>query len=160
ARVQQRPHREHLGAAGAGALPAERAGVRPPLRAVLLAHAETCRPWTLFYAGLVGLGGALLASGPSPEPCRLAGAWLVATLGWLAGPYGGDYFDRKLDAAAKPHRPIPSGRLRPEVALGTMIGCIALGLALAVALNWRNLVIVAVVTVAGISYNNVFKARG
>jgi 4-hydroxybenzoate polyprenyltransferase/geranylgeranylglycerol-phosphate geranylgeranyltransferase len=129
------------------------------LRALLLAHVETSRPYTLFYAGLVSLGGALLAAGHA-DPWRLAGAWLVPTLGWLAGLYGGDYFDRHLDAVAKPQRPIPSGRLRAEVALGVMIGCIGAGLVLAVVLNPRTLALVALATGVGLAYNNLLKARG
>jgi geranylgeranylglycerol-phosphate geranylgeranyltransferase len=125
----------------------------------LLAHVETCRPYTLFYVGLVSLGGALLASG-GRDPWRLAGAWLVPTLGWLAGLYGGDYFDRRLDAVAKPHRPIPSGRMRAGVALAGMVINICLGLALAVLLNPRTLLVVAVAVALGLLYSNVFKARG
>ncbi|GIH22234.1 hypothetical protein Aph01nite_05440 [Acrocarpospora phusangensis] len=122
------------------------------------AHLETWRPYTLSYPGLVGLAGAVLAG--DPGPAGLAAAWAVPTLGWLAGLYGGDYFDRRLDAIAKPHRPIPSGRMRARTALTCMIVCVGLGAAIALALNWRTAVLAAAALAMGIAYSTVFKARG
>jgi geranylgeranylglycerol-phosphate geranylgeranyltransferase len=129
------------------------------LKQRLLAHIETCRPYTLAYAGLVSLAGALLAS-RDPELWRLLGAWAVPTLGWLAALYGGDYFDRYLDAVAKPHRPIPSGRMSAQAAFAIMVINIALGMAVAVLLNPYLLIVATVTVVLGILYSNVFKARG
>ncbi|MFC5753279.1 UbiA family prenyltransferase [Actinomadura rugatobispora] len=126
---------------------------------MIRAHLETWRPYTLFYPGLVGLAGAVLAA-PHASGWRLAGAWAVPTLGWLAGLYGGDYFDRRLDAAAKPHRPIPSGRMRPGTALACMIACVAAGAALGLLLNWRTVLLAGGALAAGIAYSTVFKARG
>lgn len=125
---------------------------------MLRAHLETWRPYTLCYPGLVGLAGAVLAG--DPGPARLAAAWAVPTLGWVAGLYGGDYFDRKLDAAAKPHRPIPSGRMRAGTALTCMIVCVVLGAVLALVLNWRTSLLAAAALAMGIAYSKVFKARG
>ncbi|WP_210435001.1 UbiA family prenyltransferase [Saccharopolyspora sp. ASAGF58] len=128
-------------------------------RRALLAHLETWRPYTSTYVGLVSLAGAALSPGHSTG-WRLAGAWAVPTLGWLAGLYGGDYFDRKLDAIAKPHRPIPSGRMRARTALLCMILCVATGSTLGLLLNWRTIFLVAVALAVGVSYNSWFKARG
>lgn len=128
-------------------------------RSVLLAHLETWRPYTSTYVGLVSLAGGALNSGHSPG-WRLAGAWAVPTLGWLAGLYGGDYFDRKLDAIAKPHRPIPSGRMSERSALFGMGICVVAGGTLGLLLNWRTIFLVAAALAGGISYNNWFKARG
>ena len=125
----------------------------------VLAHLEICRPDTIFYAGLVPVAGALLAD-PHTPPWRLTGAWAAITLGWIASLYGGDYFDRELDAVAKPRRPIPSGRMRAGAAFTGMVVTIALGLVLAVALNPRNLAVVLVTIVLGVCYARVFKARG
>jgi 4-hydroxybenzoate polyprenyltransferase/geranylgeranylglycerol-phosphate geranylgeranyltransferase len=124
-----------------------------------MAHVETWRPYTSLYVGLVGLGGAALSPGPH-APSRMAAAWAIPTLGWLAGLYGGDYFDRELDAIAKPHRPIPSGRLRPAVALGCMIGFVAAGAIWTLILAWPAVFLVALALGIGLSYNNYFKARG
>ncbi|WP_370943781.1 UbiA family prenyltransferase [Amycolatopsis sp. cg5] len=123
------------------------------------AHFETWRPYTTTYVGLVGLAGATLAA-PDPSGWSLLGAWAVPTLGWLAGLYGGDYFDRELDAIAKPHRPIPSGRMTARGALVAMALCVAIGAAAALALNWRTVFLVVAALVAGVSYSTFFKARG
>ncbi|GAA4548924.1 UbiA family prenyltransferase [Amycolatopsis samaneae] len=125
----------------------------------LSAHVETWRPYTLGYVGLVGLSGAVLVPGDHPV-WRLCCAWLVPTLGWLAGLYGGDYFDRALDAIAKPHRPIPSGRMAPRTALGAMIGCALVGGVLGVLLNWRTPLLVCAAWALGIAYSKWFKGRG
>ena len=125
----------------------------------LMAHLETCRPYTLFYTGLVSLGGAALAGGQG-HPWRLAGAWAAPTLGWVAGLYAVDYFDRELDAIAKPHRPIPSGRLSPRAALALMWANIAAGAAIAVLLDPWTILPVAVIVACGAGYSAVFKKRG
>ena len=132
-----------------------------------LAHLETWRPYTLGYAGLVSLAGAGLAGltngaagALDPPGWRLAGAWAVPTLAWLAGLYGGDYFDRHLDAIAKPHRPIPSGRMPAWVGLAGLLICATAGAAIGAALNWRTVFIAGAAFVLGILYNTVFKARG
>ncbi len=129
------------------------------MRRAAFAHLETWRPYTLGHVGLVGLAGAVLA-GHHPGPARLAAAWAIPTLAWIAALYGGDYFDRKLDAAAKPHRPIPSGRIAPRTALACMIGCTVAGGTAAAALNWRTLVLVLAALLLAIAYNGFFKARG
>lgn len=140
------------------ATPPGPAGVRHVWRTVL-AHLEICRPDTIFYAGLVPVAGALLTD-PHTSPWRLVGVWAAITLGWISSLYGGDYFDRELDALAKPRRPIPSGRMRASAAFTGMVVTIALGSLLATVLNPRNLALVVVTIVLGVSYARVFKARG
>ncbi len=129
------------------------------IRDLMVAHVEAWRPDLSTYAGLVSLAGAVLAVEGAPT-WRLFGAWLSPTLGWVAAMYGGDYFDRHLDAVSKPHRPIPSGRMRAGEALAGMIICIGLGLIVAVVLNPLNLLVVAATTVLGVSYSKYLKARG
>lgn len=125
----------------------------------LLAHVQTWRPYTLWYAGLLGLAGAGLIGENPPVP-RLILAWAVPTLGWVGGHYLGDFFDRHLDAISKPHRPIPSGRLTPESALVCGVECLLAVAALAVA-GGPTTSVVAVLAVAGIiAYGWVLKARG
>ncbi|MGH3746222.1 MAG: UbiA family prenyltransferase [Micromonosporaceae bacterium] len=123
------------------------------------AYVEACRLDLIFYSGLVGLVGAVLAS-DHWEVLRLVGVWAAPTLGWIAAMYGGDYFDRKLDAIAKPHRPIPSGRMTAAEAFGGMVLGIALGTVIAVVLNPWNLIVVVITAFFGISYSRWFKARG
>jgi 4-hydroxybenzoate polyprenyltransferase/geranylgeranylglycerol-phosphate geranylgeranyltransferase len=125
----------------------------------VIAHIETCRPDLIFYAGLVAMSGAMLAS-DHWTVWRLAGAWAAPTLGWFAAMYGGDYFDRDLDAIAKAQRPIPSGRMRPGEALAGMIANIVLGAVIAALLNPFNLIIAGAATLIGVSYSKYFKAHG
>ena len=124
----------------------------------LRAHVETWRPYTLWYVGLVGLGGAVVVG--AGQPWRLAAAWAAPTAAWLGGHYLGDYFDRHLDAGSKPHRPIPSGRLGPRTAVLCGGLCVAVVIAIAVAGGWRT-TLAAVVGVLGIiAYSRWAKARG
>ena len=123
------------------------------------AHVETCRPDTVFYVGLVALAGVLLSRAAVP-PWQVAAAWAAVTLGWIASLYGGDYFDRELDATAKPQRPIPSGRMTPREAFAGMMTAIVAGLMLAIVINPWNLALGAVAVVLGVSYSRRLKARG
>jgi geranylgeranylglycerol-phosphate geranylgeranyltransferase len=125
----------------------------------IIAHIETCRPDLVFYAGLVSVSGALLAS-PHWTAWRLVGAWAAPTIGWFAAMYGGDYFDRDLDAIAKSQRPIPSGRMNPGEALSGMIVFILLGAVIAALLNPINLIIVVAAAGTGICYSKFFKTHG
>ncbi len=126
---------------------------------MLVTYVEAGRPDLLTYAGLVSMAGALLTSG-HVGPLRLAGAWLAPTLGWVAAMYGGDYFDRKLDAVAKPHRPIPSGRMSANTALAGMVINIVLGTVVAMLLNPRNVAVVVITLALGVSYSKFLKAHG
>jgi isopropylmalate/homocitrate/citramalate synthase/4-hydroxybenzoate polyprenyltransferase len=132
---------------------------RFPLAARLFAHVETWRPYTACYIGLVGLAGAGFAD-PRAGVTALVAAWSIPTVGWLAGLYGGDYFDRELDAQAKPYRPIPSGRLGARTALGFMCALIAVGAAGTLLVNWRAVLLVAAAAVLGVAYNSMLKTRG
>ncbi|SMD04970.1 UbiA family prenyltransferase [Kibdelosporangium aridum] len=129
------------------------------LKQIVFAHVETWRPYTACYVGLVGLAGAALTD-PHASTLRLLCAWAVPTVGWLAGLYGGDYFDRKLDATAKPHRPIPSGRMRAGTALAMLIGLTAAGGVIGLAVNWRTIGLVLIALLLGIAYSAFFKGRG
>ncbi len=125
----------------------------------LRAHLETWRPYTLWYVGLVGLGGAALVAGPH-HPWRLLAAWAAPTLGWLGGHYLGDYFDRELDAGSKPHRPIPSGRLAAGTARACGLGCFA-ALAVLAVLGGVQTSLAALLGAFGIvAYSRWLKARG
>jgi 4-hydroxybenzoate polyprenyltransferase/geranylgeranylglycerol-phosphate geranylgeranyltransferase len=129
------------------------------LRTRLLAHLEACRPDTLFYAGTVGLSGAVLTD-VDAAPRLLVLAWLVPTLAWIASIYGGDYFDRDLDRLTKPHRPIPSGRVRAGTARAVMVAGIGTGALIAVLVNPFTAGLAAVACVFGIAYASVLKGRG
>lgn len=141
--------------------PHEAPGGTAPLgiRQRLVAHIEIWRLDLFSYAGLVSLAGAFLAA-DDPSPWRLAGAWAAPTLGWLAAMYGGDFFDRELDATTKPQRPVPSGRVSARTAFAGMVTCVGLGMAVATLLNPLNLAVVLITLGLGVSYSSYFKARG
>jgi 4-hydroxybenzoate polyprenyltransferase/geranylgeranylglycerol-phosphate geranylgeranyltransferase len=124
-----------------------------------MAHIEACRPDTLFYAGTVSLSGAILTKPDAPAGLLFL-AWLVPTLAWIASLYGGDYFDRELDALTKPHRPVPSGRITAITARNTMIFLIAASGLIAVLVNPLSLLLAVPAAVFGIAYASWLKGRG
>jgi geranylgeranylglycerol-phosphate geranylgeranyltransferase len=123
-----------------------------------IAHLQTWRPYTLWYVGLLGLGGAGLT--PDAHGWRLAVAWAAPTLGWVGGHYLGDFFDRWLDAISKPHRPIPSGRLSPRSAVVSGAACLLAVLTLAAASGWPTLLVALAAAGAIVAYSRLLKARG
>lgn len=129
------------------------------VRTTLFAHLETWRPYTAAYVGLAGLAGAGLTDGDA-EGWRYAVAWGVPTLAWIGGLYGGDYFDRDLDRIAKPHRPIPSGRISPRTAWVALWVCVFTGAVLAAVANPRTALVAAAALACGIAYSKAFKAYG
>ncbi|MGW5049949.1 UbiA family prenyltransferase [Actinokineospora sp. NPDC004072] len=129
------------------------------IRVRFLAHLEACRPDTVFYAGTVGLSGAVLTDPDAPARLLLI-AWLVPTLAWLASLYGGDYFDRELDALTKPHRPVPSGRIAATTARNLMIGLIGVAGLIAVLVNPLTALLAVPATAFGIAYARWLKGRG
>lgn len=129
---------------------------RPAVR--LVAHVQTWRPYTSCYPALLGLAGAALAGGRTPAVLVVAA--LAPVLGWVSGHYLGDYFDRRLDAVAKPQRPIPSGRLSPAAALAGGLVCAAVSLVALVVANWRILPVFAVTMAGIVGYSTLFKKAG
>ncbi|HLZ22750.1 MAG TPA: UbiA family prenyltransferase [Ktedonobacterales bacterium] len=129
------------------------------LRRKALAHVEMMRPYTMFHSGLLAIAGAELASAGHVAVWRTALAALVTMCGWEAGLYAGDYYDRNLDAVAKPARPVPSGRVSAREARLTMIGLICAGYICALILGPANLGLAALTTALGIAYSKTFKNR-
>ncbi|WP_089157735.1 UbiA family prenyltransferase [Micromonospora sp. NBS 11-29] len=125
----------------------------------LRAHVETWRPYTLWYVGLVGLAGAAVVDGPH-HPWLLLAAWAAPTAGWLGGHYLGDWFDRELDAGSKPHRPIPSRRLRAETAWRCGCACFAVLAVLAVLGGWGTTTAALLAAGGIVAYSRWLKARG
>ncbi len=128
-------------------------------RVAVIAHLQTWRLYTFWYVGFLGLAGAGLSPG-SHDGLRLFAAWAVPTLGWLGGHYLSDYFDRELDAIAKPHRPIPSGRLPARVALACGVLAMVCVAALAVLTGWRTSLIAVLAVAAVLAYGLRLKALG
>ena len=123
------------------------------------AHLEMMRPYTVFYAGMLAVAGAEVASAGHVSGIRLGLAALATMCGWEAGLYAGDYYDRQIDAVSKPSRPVPSGRVSPREAFGSMVGLIAVGYALSLLLGPANLALAVLTTALGIAYSKTFKGR-
>ena len=83
---------------------------------------------------------------------------LIASSGlYLSGMVFNDVFDRQIDAAERPTRPIPSGRicLRAAVRLGTAL--MALGVLAAAAVGTRSLLIAALLVLGVLGYDGLLK---
>ncbi|MGW3178812.1 SCO3242 family prenyltransferase [Kitasatospora sp. NPDC001119] len=104
------------------------------------------------------LVGATLAGRPlGPATGLLA---LSSVCFYWAGMALNDYADRHTDAVERPHRPIPSGRVEPSVALSLAAGLTGTGLALAAAGGGRGALSVAVPLAAVVwSYDLGLKGR-
>ena len=98
------------------------------------AVAELVRlPAVLSVPGDVLVGAAASGQVRDVRPGRAAGLAAASSCLYLAGMALNDYADREVDAVERPGRPIPSGRVTPEFALGLAAALTAAGAALAVA---------------------------
>jgi len=86
--------------------------------------------------------------------------FFIPILGWIAGLYLADYFDRSLDAIQKPHRPIPSGRISPPEALGVGASFAVVGLGLTFLLPPINILLVFLAGILVLCYAKFTKAKG
>lgn len=103
------------------------------------AVAELVRlPSVLTVPGDSFLGAA--AAGVPLTPGRTLARVAASGCLYLGGMALNDYADREVDAAERPHRPIPSGRIHPTIALRMAQGLTLAGVALAGAAGgWRAL---------------------
>jgi 4-hydroxybenzoate polyprenyltransferase/geranylgeranylglycerol-phosphate geranylgeranyltransferase len=118
----------------------------------LLAHIETWRPYTSLYVGLLALATAALTAGKSLSVPVALLIFAAPTIGWLAGLYGCDYFDRELDRWEKAHRPIPSGRMSEREAFVCMMVCMYIGFVASAWLSFANLLVAGAAMAAGVGY--------
>ena len=88
------------------------------------------------------LVGAAAAGWPFGR--RTAGLLGASTCLYWAGMVLNDWADREVDAVERPHRPIPSGRVRPAAAVALATGLTAAGLGAAAAAGGRRAMAVAV----------------
>ncbi|MCX6665672.1 MAG: UbiA family prenyltransferase [Euryarchaeota archaeon] len=135
------------------------------LKQKIFAHIETMRLYTVIWCGLVSLVGASLAYGNNlsftiDQEIRLFLSFLIPILGWIAALYLSDFLDRKLDAIQKPHRPIPSGRIKPKEALGVGGIYVIVGFLLCFLLSPWNVLLVFVVAALVFAYSKISKSRG
>jgi hypothetical protein len=126
--VTTRRGSEAGGATAAGTVPSpERRRADHPNRR--LAWAELLRLPALFTVpGDALAGAAATAAAPNPRTLLAIGSSLCL---YEAGMALNDWADRKEDAAERPHRPLPSGRIHPTAALTAACALTGTGLALA-----------------------------
>ena len=141
----------------------EISGKKVTIKDKLFAHLETWRLYTVIWCGLVSLAGSYItyqAFGNFPTLKIALLALFIPMMGWTAGLYLSDFLDRELDAIQKPHRPIPSGRIKPKEAL--IIGGIfaVVGFFLSFLLNLNNIMLVFVVALLVFLYAKISKSRG
>ncbi len=126
----------------------------------LLAHIEMSRPYTVIWCGLVSLIGASLMYQDFPPISLALLVTFIPMMGWVAGLYLSDYLDRDLDLIQKPHRPIPSGRIRSVEAL-LIGGLVAVsGFILSFFLGYMNVLLVIPVAILVFLYSRYAKSRG
>jgi 4-hydroxybenzoate polyprenyltransferase len=92
-------------------------------------------PAALSVPGDILCGAAAAGVPHSPRTAALVTS--AVCLYW-AGMALNDFADREVDAAERPERPIPSGRVRPATALAVASGLTGAGLALAIAGGGRR----------------------
>jgi geranylgeranylglycerol-phosphate geranylgeranyltransferase len=127
-------------------------------RRKVMAHVETWRPYTSLYVGTLALASGVLWQRGIGSPVTAILIFAAPTLGWVAGLYGCDYFDRDLDAIQKGHRPIPSGRISPREAFVSMMVIMYVGFVVSARLSFLNLLLAGVVMAAAVGYT-IVKSR-
>ncbi|MGV9250097.1 SCO3242 family prenyltransferase [Streptomyces sp. NPDC003697] len=124
-------------ARGHGAAPRDR-GPRPDRAG---AWAELLRlPALLTVPGDALAGAAAAGARPGPRTLLAIGSSLCL---YQAGMALNDWADRAEDAVERPHRPLPSGRIRPAAALTAAAALTGAGLALAAGAGRRALAVAA-----------------
>lgn len=101
--------------------------------------------------------GFVLAHGelsPLSEILSLLGA---STALYLAGMVFNDFFDREVDAAERPNRPIPSGRVSPQTAFALGAVLFAVGLICACAAGGPAILIAVLLAASILAYDAVLK---
>ena len=91
------------------------------------------------------------------QPAHFAGLLAASCCLYLSGMVFNDVFDRKQDAAERPGRPIPSGRvsIRAAVILGTVL--MLVGAASAAAVSLISLQVALLLIVAILGYDSILK---
>src|ERR1700742_305127 len=79
--------------------------------------------WSNVLAGTVLVSGAV-------QSWRFGVALLAMSLLYVGGRYLNDYFDRAIDAAERPSRPIPAGEISAAAVAAFGFGMLAAGVAL------------------------------
>jgi 4-hydroxybenzoate polyprenyltransferase len=124
----------------------------PPLK-TLRAYVELFHFPPILMVLFATTAFATIAAGRVPPAERLAPYLFAVLFTQMAIGAHNDYCDRNLDAAAKPWRALPSGRLSPRFVIELVVLLTALGVALSLPLGARIVALGVVGTGAGFVYN-------
>lgn len=124
----------------------------------ILPYLQLCRFAAVFTA-LADIFLGYLLTQPDLSPERDFGLLLVASSGlYLAGMVFNDLFDRKVDAADRPNRPIPSGRVSPVAAIRFGVVLMVIGVVAAAAVGKQSAVVASLLVGAIFLYDGVLKS--
>jgi 4-hydroxybenzoate polyprenyltransferase len=123
----------------------------------LLAYLQLCRFAAVFTAMADIFLGYLLTH-PDLSPAATFALLVAASSGlYLSGMAFNDVFDRVIDAAERPHRPIPSGRVPLGYAISFGGGLMTLGVLAAVAVGWPSTFVALLLVWCIFLYNGLLK---
>ena len=109
---------------------------------------ELIRPVNALMAGVGVAVGYFLTLRTYPLTGVLGLSMLSAMLISAAGMAINDYFDRHIDARIKPHRPIPSGRIKSRSAL--LISLLLFGIGVYIPLEYVNITCVYIALIVSL----------
>src|SRR5213594_2869480 len=134
---------------------------QPAKRSLAAGLLALLRPPNVFTAVADSFAGLVLARRAGPVSGD-RGLWCIAASAclYLGGIALNDYFDREVDALERPERPIPSGAVPPAVAAGIGAGLLAAGIALAGLAGGPAITVAAVLALAILLYDGVWKGTG
>lgn len=127
---------------------ATRHRTRALLRAARIVHPF---PTLLNVAGTGGL--ALLAARGAPDAWTLLAMVGVMLCVQCAIGVANDYYDRALDAVAKPWKPIPAGLVSSAAAVALTLALIAVAAAVALTLGWASFGLAMLGLGCGLAYD-------
>jgi geranylgeranylglycerol-phosphate geranylgeranyltransferase len=120
------------------------------------------RPVNCVMMGFAVLVGAVLATAHFNSL-----SWLNISFGFVTGftfcaaaMVINDYYDRKIDTINEPHRPIPSGLIKPNEALGFVVVLCVVGFVFAFSVSWACFLVAAISLVITATYLTVGKRNG
>ena len=132
----------------------------PPVRVRVLGLARLFRFELPLAAGLCVVLGQILAVGATPAPRTMALGFLAIFCVSATALILNDFLDLETDRINAPHRPIPSGAVRPAEALALSVLVALAGLGASAALGAVAFVTAVIIWVIGVLYNRWFKRAG
>lgn len=115
--------------------------------------ARLVHPFPSFLNAAATIGLAFAASDGSPEASTVARMAAAMLLAQFAIGAANDIFDRELDAAAKPWKPIPSALVPVRAAAAAAATCLIGALVIGATLGWASFALLCLGTACGLAYD-------